>query len=116
MEDQDLLAESSSAVPASLWNEAVGTAGENPPPSPGHGLCLGIHLLLGNLNWEAGGSSVGLATVSCEFVQPFAIQVCTGVHDQSLEVGKWGGLSHRAKSASKPSPLQWFGDEDSESC
>lgn len=41
---------------------------------------------------------MGLAMASCEFVQPFAIQVCAGTHDQSLEVRKWDGLSHRAKS------------------
>lgn len=47
---------------------------------------------------------MGLANL-CEFVQAFAIHVCAGTRDQSLEVGKWDGLSHRAKSTSKPCAL-----------
>lgn len=58
---------------------------------------------------------MGLAIASCEFVQPFAVQVCAGTCDQSLELGKWDGLSHRGKFSSKLSPPQWFGDEDGES-
>lgn len=49
VEDQEMLAEQlscSSSIPVEWWGEAVGTARENPPPSPGHGLCLGIRLLL----------------------------------------------------------------------
>lgn len=37
----------SSSIPMEWQGEAVGTAGENPPPSPGRGLQLGILLLLG---------------------------------------------------------------------
>lgn len=71
------------ALPASLW----ALLGKIPHLALAVGSGWGFICCWEDLNWETAGSSMGLATVSCEFVQLFAIQVCTGTRDQSLEVG-----------------------------
>lgn len=99
---------SSPDLPASLWNGAVqqwALLGKMPQLHLAMGSGWGFICCWQDLNWESGDFSMGLAITSCEFVQPFAIQVCTGTCDQSLEARKWDG----AESASKPSAALWLG-------
>lgn len=99
------------ALPESLWSGGVqqwALLGKIPHLHLALGSGWGFICCWEDLNWESDGSSMGLAIASCEFVQPFAIQACTGTCDQSLEVGKWDGLSHRAKPPPKPPlPCGW---------